>query len=163
MESQVAIPPCPVCGFTSIYTDGDGPCSVRCALKLACETCAVHEISLPAALSVVREEAEARGLPQEPHVRDIREPKYRYVLVQEPRLSWYWRIDRSLLASGLNVEYLWTSRGPRQVRGRIYRFASSLLTRLPESMLDYKVRNLSDRELYHLSGTRPDWYFIAVK
>lgn len=163
MKLQATVPACPVCGFSSIYTDGDGPCSVRCTLKLATDHHHALQVPLPRALSVAREEAEARGLPQEPHVRDVRELYYRYVLVQEPRTSAYWDIDRTLIHSGLNVEYLWIARSRRHIRSRLYRFAPSLLSRLPETMLDYKVRNLSRQELRFLCDEFPNWHFLPAK
>ncbi len=164
MKPQASVPACPVCGFSSIYTDGDGPCSVRCALKLARDHHHVHKVPLRRALHVAREEAEARGLPQEPHVRDVREARYRYVLVHERRLSRYWQIDRALLEAGLNVEYMWASCGCSPV-ARVYRFAPSLLTRLPEAMLDYKLQNLSAIELRYLCADRessPYWHFLPA-
>lgn len=160
---RALVPACPVCGFSSIYTDGDGPCSVRCALRLAHSQYQIHQVPLPKALSVVREEAESRGLPQEPHIRDIREPYYRYVVVQERRAQAYWDLDRAILAAGLNVEYLWIARGNRKIRSRVYRFAPSLLAQLPESMLDHKVRNLSRQELRFLCDEFPNWRFLAAK
>jgi len=102
-------------------------------------------------------------LPQEPHIRDVREPYHRYVLVQETKASRYWKIDRELLDAGLNVEYLWIARDKRKVRSRVYRFAPSLLVKLPESMLDYKVRNLSRQELRFLCEEFPYWHFLAAK
>jgi hypothetical protein len=162
MKLQASVPACPVCGFSSIYTDGDGPCSVRCALKLARDHHHVHQVPLPRALHVAREEAEARGLPQEPHIRDIREAHYRYILVHEERISRYWKIDRSLLEAGLNVEYMWAVRGYSKA-ARVYRFAPSLLARLPEAMLDYKLQNLTPLELRYLCDTSPYWHFLAAK
>lgn len=159
MISEAAVPACPVCGFSSIYTDGDGPCSVRCALKLARDHHHLHRVPLTRALHVAREEAEARGLPQEPHFRDIREANYRYVLVHEPKTSRYWKIDRALIDAGLNVEYMWGF----DRAARIYRFAPSLLTRLPEAMLDYRLRNLTPVELRYLSDVSPYWHFLAAK
>lgn len=161
MNLKQAVPFCPVCGFSSIYTDGDGPCSVRCALKLAEDWHTIHDVPLQHALCVVREEAEARGLPSEPRAQDIRAPYYRYVFVNETRSSVYWKIDRDLLSAGLNVEYVWT--GLRPHRGRVYRFAPSLLSQLPESIVDYKVRNISHFELRTLCREAPYWYFLPAR
>lgn len=163
MRLQASVPACPVCGFSSIYTDGDGPCSVRCALKLAQDYHHIHQVPLSRALLVAREEAEARGLPQEPNVRDVREPQYRYVLVHETRASRYWQIDRELISVGLNVEYLWIARDKRCARSRVYRFAPSLLHRLPPTMDDYKVRNLERQELKFLCEEFPYWHFLSAK
>jgi len=161
MKANVfAVPGCPVCGFTSIYTDGDVPCSVRCALKLTQDQHASHKVPLGLALSVVREEAESRGLPSEPNVRDIREERYRYVFVQVSRSSEYWKIDRALLDAGFNVDYVWVARGVRRHRSRLYRFAPTLLAQLPDFMLDFKVTNLTAREVYALCHSRPCWCFL---
>lgn len=119
------------------------------------------DMDLDKALSLVREEAVARGLPYSPHYRDIKEDRYRYIWVDEPRTSRYWLLDRDILSSGLNVEYLWLDKDFG--RGRLYRFAPSLLPCLPESMQDYKIRNLSFRNLFLLEGFEPYWHFLPAK
>lgn len=162
-EAECLVPGCPVCGFTSIYTDGDVPCSIRCALSVTMDK-AVH-FGVPAenAVLCVKEEAKFRGLPSEPNVRDIREDSYRYVFVQFRRQSEYWSLDRLLLESGFNVDYVWVSRDDRTKRSRLYRFAPSLLPTLPEFMMDFKVTNLSAREVYSLCKSRPSWCFLPGK
>ena len=161
MTRQASVPLCPSCGFGSIYTDGYSPCSVSCALKLARKVHSTYSLDLDHALSVVREEATARGLPYLPHIRDIKEDRYRYILVEESRTSTYWKLDRDIIGSELNVEYVWVSKDVG--RGRLYRFAPSLLQRLPESLQEYKVRNLSFRQLLILEGFEPYWHFLPAK
>jgi hypothetical protein len=162
MTFQAAVPACPVCGFTSIYTDGYAPCSVRCALTLAHKHHHECGVKLKSALRLVEQEAKDRGLPDEPDLRDIREDRYRYVIVDDPRVSQYWRLDRDLLNAGLNVEYLWLSRR-KGMRGRVYRFAPSLLSALPESFLDLKVAALSMSTSYWLETHFPYWYFLSSR
>lgn len=156
MKLSAAVPLCPVCGFSSIYTDGDGPCSVRCALISASEHYREAGVPLSLALSLTREEAEFRGLPQEPHRKDIREAAHRYLLIERTKTpSLFWKLDRDLLSKGLNVEYIWT-----REKGRVYRFAPSLLPLLPESFFDYRVRLFSFAQLRRLSEEFPSWHFL---
>lgn len=154
VKAHATVPRCPVCGFNSIYTDGHSPCSVECAIYLARIVHEDHKLTLDVATRVVREEAEARGLPAAPCSRDIRETTYRYVQVTESKLSAYWLVDRELLTHGLNVEYVWL---PRR-RGRIYRFAPSMFRELPVAMHDYRVRLVSAQELDWLG----EWHFLKA-
>lgn len=163
MKDQAPHRGCPVCGFQSIYTDGDAPCSVRCALKRTTEILSDYSLSIEDALNTVKEEATFRGLPSVPDLRDLRSDSYRYIFVQEARSSNYWRIDRELLTSGFNVDYVWIAHDVRLERSRLYRFAPQLLLQLPDFMLDFKVTNLTDQEVYTLCQSRPSWCFLKAR
>lgn len=154
------VPSCPVCGFSSIHTDGQSPCSVRCALKLAHLYSYEYSVPLETAYSLVRKECEVRGLPPEPHLRDVHEGKYRYITVSTLWTSLFWKLDRSLLDAGLNVEYAWTKPQGR-LRCRVYRVAPSLVKKLPELFYEYKLRGLSTRDLSHLCAGEPYWHFLS--
>lgn len=154
---------CPVCGFHSIYTDGKAPCSIRCALKRTSDILNDYSLSTETALAAVKEEAVFRGLPSVPDVRDVNEEVYRYVFVQEQRSSSYWKLDRNLLTSGFNVDYVWIARDTYTERSRLYRFAPTVLLQLPDFMLDFKVTNLTAQEVYALCHSRPSWCFLKAR
>lgn len=156
-----SVPSCPACGFSSIYTDGHGPCSVSCALKLTQNVYSSCSVSLDKALALVHKEALARGLPYQPHFRDIKEEQYRYILVSAKKTSTYWRLDRDILSCGLNVEYTWVTLPLG--RGRLYRVAPSLLSCLPESMQDYKLKNMSLHQLVSMARLDMYWHFLPAK
>lgn len=163
MPSPRAVPTCPVCGFSSRFTDGISPCSVRCAITSAQANCEAHGLTAKSAVKVAKAEAVARGLPALPDIRDIREKRYRYVIVDETKTSVFWKIDRALLLhSALNAEYTW-ARTVGGHRRRIYRFAPTLVPRLPRLMEDYKIVNLSDDELDQLVGADDVyWHFLRT-
>ena len=163
MKDQAPHRGCPVCGFQSIYTDGDTPCSVRCALKRTTEILSDYSLSLEEALNTVKEEAVFRGLPSVPDLRDLRTDDYRYIFVQERKAANYWRIDRELLNAGFNVDYVWIARDVKSDRSRLYRFAPQLLMQLPDFMSDFKVTNLSAQEVYALCKSRPLWCFLKAR
>lgn len=155
MTAQAPLPRCPVCGFNSIFTDGHAPCSVSCAVTLVGAIHEAHSLTLDAAMLIVTEEAEARGLPARPHSRDIREAQFRYVRVIGIVASAYWRLDRELLSSGINVEYVWL---PHR-KGRMYRFAPSVFRTLPAEIQDYPVLSLTEDDLDRLDEY---WHFLKV-
>tara|TARA_R100001132_G_scaffold27409_2_gene33161 strand:- start:1863 stop:2369 length:507 start_codon:yes stop_codon:yes gene_type:complete len=144
---------CPVCMQSSIYTDGKTACSLQCALTLARTCHNSFDLPLEAALSIVEREARDMGLPSVPRGSDT--SKVRYVYVEETHASAYWKIDRHLLDSGIDVEYLWIT--PQyEKRARVYRFTSEHLSQLPPLMHDYVV--LSTQKLDIPSAEK--WYFL---
>jgi len=162
MDSTAEIPECPVCGFSSIYTNGFSPCSVRCAIVRTENTSLPEFLTLKEALALVREEAKERGLPSDPDIRDMVSSKYYYIRVVD-KASTLWKLDRCLLSSGLNVEYMIVSSSAFSGHTRIYRIASQLIKFLPEEMLDYPQCVLSSAALYKLFGGSPYWNFLPCR
>ena len=161
MDSALEVPSCPVCGFSSIYTDGLAPCSIRCALVLTTRTELPESISLTDALRLVGEEAKDRGLPFQPDIRDLSPTSYFYIHLKG-RASFLWKVDRMLLEAGLNVEYLILAGEPSH-HERLYRLSPSLSEFLPAEMKEYS-RCLYTREgIYKLAKGRPYWHFLPSR
>lgn len=151
---------CPVCGTLSVYTNGQGACSLRCAFQVAKLRHREFSVSLNDALAAVEHEFKSWGLPDKPTPND--RYRYRYVKVREQFTSRYWKIDRALLLdAGLNVEYTWVGQGRN--RHRIYRFSPQAMKALPEFMADYKVRSFSDDDMNYIEAFwEPYWHFLPA-
>ena len=161
MESAAHSPCCPVCGFDSLYTEGNSPCSVRCALVLTRKTALPPGLTLEHALDLVRNEAKGRGLPFSPDIRDRAPQSYLLVRVSSP-MSELWQLDRMLLSSGINVEYMWV-KNSSHAHDRIYRLPSNVIHFLPEEVQDYPQYHATRASLYKLAGGRPYWYFLPSR
>lgn len=152
---------CPVCGFDSLYTEGDSPCSVRCALTRTMRTALPPGLTIEYALDLVRDEAKNRGLPFSPDVRDGTPQSYLLIRVSSS-MSELWRLDRLLIFAGINVEYMWVQNS-HHAHDRIYRLPSNVIHFLPEEVQDYPQYHATSASLYKLAGGIPYWHFLPSR